>query len=69
MERITQLTTVLNGFVQPLAILSLTFIALAYIISPAAQEWMMQNRGMMGRVIFGLILFPAIGLLVNLFLG
>jgi hypothetical protein len=69
MDRITQITGVLNGFMQPLAILSLTFIALAYVISPAIQEWMMQNRGIMGKVIFGLILFPAITTLVGLFLG
>jgi uncharacterized membrane protein len=66
MDRIDQITQVLNGFFTPLAILSLTIIALAYVISPAAQEWMMQNRGMMGRVLFGLVLFPAITSLVAL---
>lgn len=69
MDRITQVTATLTQFGVPLAILSLTVIALAYILSPAIQEWMMQNRGVVGKVIFGLIALPAIPSIVSLFLG
>ncbi len=69
MDRIEEITGVLNDVITPLAILSLTFIAAVYIVSPAAQEWMMERRGMMGRVLFGLILFPAVTNIVELFVG
>ncbi len=68
MERIDQLTTILVDFGRPLAILALTAIAICYVISPGIQEWMMERRGMMGRVLFGLILFSAVTTLVDLFL-
>ena len=68
-DRLNQITEVINTFMQPIAILSLTIIAFMYTLSPAAQEWMMQNRGVMTRVFFGLIIFPAITTIVALFLG
>jgi len=58
----------LTDFGRPLAILALTFIALAYTVSPGIQEWMMERRGMMGKVLLGLILLPAVATIVDLFL-
>ena len=68
-DRLNQIITEINTFMQPVAILALTVIAFMYVLSPAAQEWMMQNRGVMTRVFFGLIIFPAITTIVALFLG
>lgn len=67
MDRIDQITTLLLTFGRPLGILALTAIALAYIMSPGIQEWMQERRGMMGRVILGLILLPAVATIVDLF--
>ncbi len=67
-ETIDRLTAILTDAGRPLAIMALTFIACAYILSPGIQEWMMERRGMMGRVFFGLILFSAVTTLVDLFL-
>ena len=67
MERIDQLTTILVNFGRPLAILALTAIALCYVISPGIQEWMMERRGMLGKVLFGWILLPAVATIVALF--
>ena len=67
MDRIDQITTLLTDFGRPLGILALTVIALAYIISPGIQEWMMERRGMMGKVVLGLILLPAVATIVDLF--
>jgi uncharacterized membrane protein len=66
MERIAQIQALLNSVFTPLAVLMLTVIAIAYVLSPAIQEWMMERRGMMGRVIFGLLLFPAATAIVSL---
>ncbi len=68
MERIDAITAMLTDFGRPLAILALTFIALAYTVSPAIQEWMMERRGMMGKVLLGLFLLPAVATIVDLFL-
>ena len=69
MERIDAITAILTDFGRPLAILALTAIAIAYVISPGIQEWMMERRGMMGKVFLGLILLPAVATIVDLFMG
>lgn len=67
-QRIDAITAILNTFGRPLAILSLTIIALAWIFSPGAQEWMAEHRGVTMRVVAGLIIFPAITTIVALFI-
>ncbi len=59
-DRINAFTAGLAGLAPPVAALSLTIIALALILSPAAREWAMENRRLAAPVIFGLLVIGLI---------
>ncbi len=55
-DRITAFTEGLAGLAPMIAALSLTIIAIALMLSPAAREWAMENRRLAAPVIFGLLM-------------
>lgn len=59
-DRIETFTAGLAGLAPFIAALSLTIIAIALMLSPAAREWAMENKQFAAPVIFGLLVIGLI---------
>lgn len=67
--RLNQAATNLAEFGRPLAILALTVVFLAWIAEPMMPDWARENRGALGKVLFGAIVVGLAPDLVTFFLG
>jgi hypothetical protein len=67
--KIEALATNLQSLGRPLGLLSLTIIAIAFAIAPAARQWASENKSMAGGVIFGLFMLTFITDIVSWVMG